>query len=97
MKECLLNASIPLIWSEFQDNVIVPLGLGHTTIKLATTTGSTSFSPGMSVVFVVVPLSYSRRCRTIGAQDYDCDSCYDCDKAKICMLESQDNQVSNIK
>ena len=52
-----------------------------------------------SVIFIVMPLSFSRRCRVIGAHDCDCNSSYDSDKAiassQICMLESQDNQVSN--
>ena len=49
------------------------LGLGHSTIKLATMTKSTSISLDISVIFVVVPLSYSRRCCAVGVQDYDCD------------------------
>ena len=45
--------------------------LGHTTIKLTTTTRVTSFCPDISVIILDVALSYSRHCRTRRAHDCD--------------------------
>lgn len=61
--------------------VVYALGSGHNKLKLVITTRSTSIFPDISVIFVVVALSYSRRSRSIGAHDYDRDKCYDYGKA----------------